>query len=74
MDAALEKFRREELEAHRFAHELLMPEKYVREMYGLGMSVEQLADKFAVSPRIMRARLKLLGINEETSFPCLTTG
>lgn len=64
MDAALEKFRREELEAQRFACELLMPEKYVREMYGLGMSIDQLANEFAISPRIMRARLKLLGIDE----------
>lgn len=63
-DTALEKFRCEEIQAQRFACELLMPKKYVLEMYGLGMNIEQMAKEFAVSSRIMRSRLKLLGIDE----------
>ena len=55
----------EEGEANAFAAELLMPEHLVREaVREHGPDSVRLADRFEVSPKAMRARLRDLGLAE----------
>lgn len=58
----LREYRQKEALANRFAAELLMPERQVREANQLGMDLEQMAEQFGVSQTAMRIRLERLGI------------
>jgi Zn-dependent peptidase ImmA (M78 family) len=51
-----------EVQANRLAAQILMPAARVRERFGAGMSVEQLANHFGVSRAAMEIRLKNLGL------------
>jgi Zn-dependent peptidase ImmA (M78 family) len=47
-----------ETEANEIAAEMLMPEKVVKEFIEYGLSIEQMADKFFVSPVAMTIRVE----------------
>lgn len=49
-----------ELEANRFAGDLLMPEKFIRDLWAVTQDTEKLAQIFGVSPEAMRYRLQHL--------------
>lgn len=49
-----------ELQANQFAGSLLMPEKFIRDLWGVTKEVDKLAQIFGVSPEAMRYRLQHL--------------
>lgn len=62
IEIKIEKFRREQIEAQQFAYELLMPKECVLNAHKNGMGVNDLAEYFQVTTKIMRKRLENLGI------------